>query len=316
MLAPVGSPGLDALIARAAGLSAPRAAVVYPMSAEALGAALQAHRTGCIEAVLYGPAARLAQLADAAQLSIAGIQVVDTADDARACASAAAHDAASGRVALLVKGSLHSDELLSAVVARDAGLRTGRRISHVFVFDVPAYHKLLAISDAVVNIAPDLATKRDIVDASVAALRAMGIERPKVACIAATESVNASVPATVDARALREMALNGQISHAQVDGPFGLDNAVCREAARIKGIDSDVAGDPDLLLVPDLNTGNALYKSLVYFGGSQCAGVVLGAAVPVVLTSRADSAYSRVASCALGAVLARGESGAAGARAV
>ena len=143
----------------------------------------------------------------------------------------------------------------------------------------------------------------------------MGIERPKVACIAATESVNAAVPATVDARALREMALSGKIAHAQVDGPFGLDNAICREAARIKGVDSDVAGDPDLLLVPDLNTGNALYKSLVYFGGSQCAGVVLGAAVPVVLTSRADSAYSRVASCALGAVLARGEAGAPGARA-
>ncbi len=296
---------LDALRARAIRGDPGRAGVVYPLSAESLRAAVDAHAGGCVSAVLYGPRESLLRLADANGIALDGLEIVDGPQDPVACARQAVADAAASRIGLLVKGSLHTDELLGAVVARDAGLRTSRRMSHVFVFDVPAYHKPLAISDAVVNIAPDLKAKRDIVENAIAALRGLGIERPKVAAVAATETVNPAVPATLDARALREMAERGGFEGAIVDGPFGFDNAISREAARIKGIDSPVAGDPDLILVPDLNTGNTLYKSLVYLAGAECAGVVLGAAVPVVLTSRADSVYSRTASCALASVLSR-----------
>ena len=209
-----------------------------------------------------------------------------------------------GAVAALMKGSLHTDELMSAVVARDTGLRGERRISHAFVFDLPRYHKLIALADCVVNIAPNLATKRDILGNAAALLqRALGIERPKVGIVAAVETVNPQIPATLDAQALVEMARQGAWPGAIVEGPFGFDNAFSAEAARVKKIESEVAGDADLLLVPDLNAGNMLYKSFVYVGGGDCAGLVLGARVPVVLTSRADSLAARLASVAL-AVLA------------
>jgi len=203
----------------------------------------------------------------------------------------------------LMKGSLHTDELMAAVVNKDTGLRGSSRISHAFVFDLPRYHKLLALADCVVNIAPDLKTKKDIVGNAVALLHKLGIAQPKVGIVAAVEVVNPSIPATLDAQALVEMALAGAWPGAIVEGPFGFDNAFSAEAARIKKIESKVAGDADLLLMPDLNAGNMLYKSFNYVGGGDCAGLVLGARVPIVLTSRADSLQSRMASVAL-AVLA------------
>ena len=204
-----------------------------------------------------------------------------------------------------MKGSLHTDELMSAIVSRRSGLRGDSRISHAFVFDLPRYPKLLALADCVVNIAPNLPTKHDILGNAVRLLQRIGIASPKVAIVAAVETVNPAIPATVDAQALVESAHNGAWPGAIVEGPFGFDNAVSADAARIKGIASKVAGDADLLLMPDLNAGNMLYKSFVYIGGGDCAGLVLGCRVPIVLTSRADSLQSRVASVAL-AVLAAG----------
>ncbi len=195
-----------------------------------------------------------------------------------------------------MKGSLHTDELMSAVVRRSSGLRTDRRISHAFVFDLPRYPKLLALADCVVNIAPDVRTKRDIVGNAVRLLQDLGIAHPKVAIVAAVETVNPAIPATMDAQALVALARDGEWPGAIVEGPFGFDNAISAEAARIKRIESTVSGDADLLLMPDLNAGNMLYKSFNYIGGGDCAGLVLGARVPIVLTSRADSMQSRMAS--------------------
>ena len=204
-----------------------------------------------------------------------------------------------GAVQALMKGSLHTDELMSAVVDREAGLRGSTRISHAFVFDLPRYHKLLALADCVVNIAPDLRTKQDILHNAIELLRALGVAAPQVGIVAAVETVNPSIPATLDAQALVEMAGQGRWGNAVVEGPFGFDNAISAEAARVKKIHSRVAGDADLLLMPDLNAGNMLYKSFNYIGGGDCAGLVLGARVPIVLTSRADSPASRTASVAL-----------------
>ena len=216
----------------------------------------------------------------------------------RACTLARSRD-----LRALMKGSLHTDELMAAVVNKEHGLRGSSRISHAFVFDLPRYHKLLALADCVVNIAPDLKTKKDILGNAVGLLHKLGIAQPKVGIVAAVEVVNPSIPATLDAQALVEMAHAGAWPGAIVEGPFGFDNAFSAEAARIKKIDSRVAGDADLLLMPDLNAGNMLYKSFNYVGGGDCAGLVLGAQVPIVLTSRADSLQSRMASVAL-AVLA------------
>ncbi|MGH8795975.1 MAG: bifunctional enoyl-CoA hydratase/phosphate acetyltransferase, partial [Caldimonas sp.] len=205
----------------------------------------------------------------------------------------------------LMKGSLHTDELMQAVVHKSSGLRGETRISHAFLFDLPRYPKLLALADCVVNIAPHLPAKRDILANAIALLQRLGIAEPKVGIVAAVETVNPAIPATVDAQALVEMSRNGAWPGAIVEGPLGFDNAISAEAARTKRIESRVAGDADLLLVPDLNAGNMLYKSFVYIGGGECAGLVLGAKVPIVLTSRADSLQARIASVAL-ATLATG----------
>ena len=199
----------------------------------------------------------------------------------------------------MMKGSLHTDELMGAAVASKGGLRGARRISHVFVIDVPGHPRPLLIADAVINILPDLAAKRDIVQNAVDFARAIGISLPRVAILSAVETVNPAIAGSADAPALIEMARAGGISGAIVDGPFAMDNAISAEAARIKGIHSEVAGQPDILLVPGLEAGNILYKALVYLARGECAGLVLGAKVPIVLTSRADSIESRVASCAL-----------------
>ena len=296
-------PRLTALIAAARALPPVLTAVVFAGDTMATDAALAAARLGIIDPVFYGSAvARDALMA--ARTSVA-FRWIDSGESPRAAAAAAVADAAAGRVALLMKGSLHTDELLGAVLARDSGVRGASRLTHTFVFDLPRYHKLLAVTDAVVNIAPDLQTKAQSITHAVELLAQLGVASPKVAVIAAVETVHAAINATVDARTLAEWGRAGRFGAAIVEGPLGFDNAISAEAAATKGIESSVAGDPDILLVPELNAGNMLYKSFIYIGGGECAGVVQGATVPIVLTSRADSRFSRVASCALARIALR-----------
>ena len=291
-------PRLTALIANARGAAPALTAIIYPIDATAVEAALVAARLGIIEPVFYGPASARAMLT-AAGASPLRFRWVDSGDCPREAARIAVADAAAGRVALLMKGSLHTDDLLGAVLARDSGLRGSGRLTHTFAFDLPRYHKLLAVTDAVVNIAPDLQTKAESLTHAIDLMRKMGVAAPKIAVLAAVETVHASIPATLDARTLAEWGASGRFGTVSVDGPFGFDNAISAKAAATKGIISAVAGDPDILLVPDLNCGNILYKSFVYIGGGECAGGVQGGRVLIVLTSRADSLFSRVASCAL-----------------
>jgi len=299
-------PRLQALMARAiaqAGNSPDALGLVYPCDALALDAARRIQDSGMARPLLIGPASLIAAAADAAQVDVRDFELIDSGSAAPDAALRACTLARSGDVRALMKGSLHTDELMAAVVNKDTGLRGSSRISHAFVFDLPRYHKLLALADCVVNIAPDLKTKKDIVGNAVALLHKLGIAQPKVGIVAALEVVNPSIPATLDAQALVDMARAGAWPGAIVEGPFGFDNAFSAEAARIKKIESQVAGDADLLVMPDLNAGNMLYKSFNYVGGGDCAGLVLGAQVPIVITSRADSLQSRRASVAL-AVLA------------
>ncbi len=299
-------PRLAGLVARARERShrlAPVVGLVYPGDALALGAAQQIADAGIARPLLIGPRETLLRAADAAGIDVRAFEIVDSGAAPADAALSATGLARQGVIGALMKGSLHTDELMSAVVHREHGLRGDTRISHAFLFDLPRYPKLIALADCVVNIAPDLKTKRDILGNGVRLLQALGIAQPKVGIVAAVETVNPAVPATLDAQALVEMARQGDWPGAIVEGPFGFDNAISAEAARIKKIESQVAGDADLLLMPDLNAGNMLYKSFNYIGGGDCAGLVLGARVPVVLTSRADSLRSRLASVAL-AVLA------------
>ena len=291
-------PRLTALIELARASPPAPTAIVYSADATVVEAALVAARLGIIEPVFYGPVGIQALLI-AAGASSTQIRWVDTGDFPREAARVAVADAAAGRVALLMKGSLHTDELLGAILARDSGLRGSGRLTHTFVFDLPRYHKLLAVTDAVVNIAPDLQTKTESLMHAIDLMRHVGVAAPKVAVLAAVETVQESIPATLDAQTLAQWGASGRFGNAIIAGPFGFDNAISKRAAATKGIVSAVAGDPDILLVPDLNAGNILYKSFVYIGGGECAGVVQGARVPVILTSRADSLFSRVASCAL-----------------
>jgi len=297
----------------------PTIGIVHPCDGAALQAAQAIDGAGIARPVLVGVRERIVRAAAAAGVDIARFEHVDVepssvADDSTpAAASADARKAAHAAVALardgvlgaLMKGSLHTDELMAAVVRRETGLRGAHRISHVFVFDAPRYPKLLALADCVVNIAPHLPAKRDILVNALELLRgALAIAVPKVGILAAVETVNPQIAATVDAAALVEEAGWGAFGAAIVEGPFGFDNAISAEAARMKGIVSRVSGDADLLLVPDLNAGNILYKSFIYVGGAECAGVVLGARVPIVLTSRSDSLTTRVASAALASLAA------------
>ena len=254
---------------------------------------------GIARPLLIGPADEIARAGEAAGVDVSAVEVVRTPEGPRAAAEHATAMARGGAVGALMKGSLHTDELMSSVIHKSTGLRGATRTSHTFLFDLPRYPKLLALADCVVNIAPHLPAKRDILTNAVDLLRKLGIEQPKVGIVAAVETVNPVIQATVDAQKLVEMARQGEWGNAVVEGPLGFDNAVSAEAARIKRIDSRVAGDADLLLMPDLNAGNMLYKSFIYIGGGECAGIVVGARVPIVLTSRADSLTSRVASVAL-----------------
>ncbi|MBC7710540.1 MAG: bifunctional enoyl-CoA hydratase/phosphate acetyltransferase [Rhizobacter sp.] len=294
-------PKLSALIERAKALPPLVTAVVYASDEVSLRAAIAAAGAGLIEPVFYGSEARIRVLAEQLHLSLPG-RIVDTGESAVEAARRAVKDAADNRVAALMKGSLHTDELMAAVVARDAGLRAETRITHTFVFDLPRYAKLIALTDAVINIAPDVRTKADAITNAVRLLIQLGVQAPKVAILAAVETVHERIPATIDAQALVALAVSGRFGSAMVEGPFGFDNAISATAAAAKGIVSAVAGCPDLLVVPDLNSGNMLYKSFVYVGGGECAGIVQGARVPIILTSRADSQFSRIASCALASI--------------
>ena len=296
-------PHLQALVQLAKARGPARVAVAYPCDASSLGAAVQAHQAGLITPILVGPSARIQAVADAEGLSLAGIELHDTLDNPRITAAKAAALCGEGKAAVLMKGSLHSDDLLGAAVSRDAGLRGSRRASHVFVMDVPGYGRPLLLTDCVVNIAPTLAEKRDIAQNAIDLARAIGIKLPHVAILSAVETVNLAMPSTLDAAALCKMAERGQITGGVLDGPLALDNAISAESARNKGILSAVAGRPDVLLMPGLESGNVAYKLLVYLAGAQCAGLVLGMRVPIVLTSRSDSVASRIASCALAVLM-------------
>jgi phosphotransacetylase len=283
-------------------------AVAHPCEESALLGALEAARLGLIVPILVGPAAKIAAVAKSAGADLAGVRIVD-APHSHASAERAVELVRKGEAELLMKGSLHTDELMGAVVSREGGLRTQRRISHVFVMDVPTYHKVLIVTDGAINIAPDLEAKVDIVQNAIDLAHSLGLERPKVAILAAVETVTSKMPATLDAAALCKMAERGQITGAVLDGPLAFDNAISRDAARTKGIHSEVAGDPDILLAPDLESGNILAKQLSFLANADSAGLVLGAKVPVILTSRADSVRSRIASCAVAMLAAHARRG-------
>ena len=288
----------DQLLNTARSLPKIKMGVIHPCSREALEGALDADRLGLIEAILIGPQARIRSLASECKFDLTGFTIVD-APHSHAAANKAVEMARAGEVDALMKGSLHSDELLGAVVNPQTGLRTDRRVSHVFVLDVPRYPKPLLITDAAINVAPDFDAKVDIVQNAIDLAHALGIERPKVAVLSAVETVTPKLSSSMDAAALSKMADRGQITGGIVDGPLAFDNAVSLAAAKTKGIKSEVAGDADILVVPNLESGNMLAKQLEYLGGAQAAGIVMGARVPIVLTSRADSAHSRIASCAI-----------------
>jgi phosphate acetyltransferase len=292
----------ERLLERCRGLDPIPTAVAWPCEETALAGAIDSARDGLITPILVGPAATIAEVARAKGIKLGDVEIVDVGDS-RAAASKAVALVREGKAELLMKGSLHSDEILGAVVSKDGGLRTGRRLSHVFLMDVPTYHKVLIVTDAAINIAPTLEDKVDICQNAIDLARSFGVERPKVAILAAVETVNSRMPATLDAAALCKMAERGQIKGGLLDGPLAFDNAISRDAARIKGITSEVAGDPDILLAPDLEAGNMMAKQLSFLANADSAGMVLGARVPVILTSRADSLRSRIASCAV-AVLA------------
>ena len=296
----------ERLLERCKTLAAIPTAVAHPCEESALTGAVEAAQAGLIEPILVGPAARIEETARSANIDLGKLEIVDAAHSMES-AKKAVDMVKQGRAEVLMKGSLHSDELLSAIVSRDGGLRTGRRISHVFVMDVPTYHKVLIVTDAAINIAPTLEDKVDICQNAidlVTSLRQDKSEKPKVAILAAVETVTSKMPATIDAAALCKMAERGQIKGGILDGPLAFDNAISRQAADTKGIKSAVAGDPDILLVPDLEAGNILAKQLSFLANADSAGLVLGAKVPVVLTSRADNVRSRIASCAVAALVA------------
>jgi phosphotransacetylase len=292
------------LIARATAKPPVRTGVVWPCDEVSLGGTLQAYKDKLIMPILVGSEAKIRGLAEAMQLDLESIAIVDVSDS-RTAAVRGVELARKAEVQMLMKGSLHTDELMSAVVSREGGMRTGRRISHVFALDVPAYHKTLFVTDAAINIQPDLETKIDILQNAIDMMVTLGITMPKVAILSAVEAVNPAIPSTLDAAALCKMVDRGQITGAIVDGPLAFDNAISSDAARIKKIKTVVAGDVDLMMVPNLEAGNILFKELQYLAGALAAGVVVGAKVPIVLTSRADGELARMASCALGVLLAK-----------
>jgi phosphotransacetylase len=292
------------MLARAAGGPAVVVAVAHPCDAASLGAAIEAAEAGLITPILVGPEAKIRAAAAAAALDIARFRLVD-APHSHGSAMTAVALIRAGEADMLMKGSLHTDELMHAVVASETGLRTARRLSHVYLMDVPAYPRPLLVTDAAINIAPTLEDKVDIVQNAIDLAHIMGIALPRVAILSAVETINPAIRSTLDAAALCKMADRGQITGALLDGPLAFDNAISPAAAFEKGIVSDVAGRADILLVPDLEAGNMLAKQLSFLAGADAAGVVVGARVPIILTSRADSERTRIASCAVAVLMAR-----------
>jgi phosphotransacetylase len=293
----------EKLLQRCAGLKPVPTAVAHPCEETALAGAVEAGQKGLITPILVGPAGRIESIARSAGIELGQAQIVD-APHSHGSASKAVELVREGRAELLMKGSLHTDELLAEVVAKETGLRTGRRISHVFILDVPTYHKLLIVTDAAINISPNLEDKADICQNAIDLAESLGLKNPRVAILAAVETVTSKMPSTIDAAALCKMSERGQIKGGLLDGPLAFDNAISKQAAETKGIHSAVAGDPDILLVPDLEAGNMLAKQLTFLAQADSAGLVLGARVPIILTSRADSVRSRIASCAVGMLVA------------
>jgi phosphate acetyltransferase len=293
----------ERLVALAKALGPTPTAVAHPCDQSSLEGAVEAARMGLIRPTLVGPAAKIRAVAAECGIDLAGIEIVD-APHSHAAAAKAVELVRAGKAEALMKGSLHTDELMAAVVARDTGLRTERRISHCFVMDVPNHPEALIISDAAVNIAPTLEEKLDIVQNAIDLAHALRAPDVRVAILSAMETVNPKVLSTIEAAALCKMADRGQITGALLDGPLALDNAINPEAAAIKKIKSPVAGRANVLIVPDLEAGNMLAKSLTFLAGADAAGIVLGARVPIILTSRADSLITRLASCAVASLVA------------
>lgn len=278
-------------------------AVTHPCDETSLRGALEAAEAGLIIPILVGPKSKIAAVAASINADLSGYEIVDV-PHSHAAAEKAVELVRLGKAELLMKGSLHSDELLSAVTKRDTGLRTSRRISHVFIMDVPTHRQTLFITDAAVNIAPDLMAKRDIIQNAIDLYTALDLGTPKVAILSAVETVNPDIPSTIDAAALCKMADRGQITGGDLDGPLAFDNAISEEAARVKGIKSSVAGQAQILVVPNLEAGNMLAKNLSFLSNADAAGIVLGARAPIILTSRADNVRTRMASCAVAMLLA------------
>lgn len=304
----IGTGKYERLLERCLSLEPVPTAVAHPCEASALSGAVEAAQKKLISPLLVGPADKIAETAKSANIDLGNLEIID-APHSHAAAAKAVALVREGRAEVLMKGSLHTDELMSAIVSREGGLRTGRRISHAFIMDVPTYHKVLIITDAAINIAPALDDKVDICQNAIDLAISLGREKPKVAILAAVETVTSKMPATIDAAALCKMADRGQITGGILDGPLAFDNAISKEAAETKGIVSEVAGDPDILLAPDLEAGNILAKQLSFLANADSAGMVLGARVPVILTSRADSVRSRIASCAVANLVAHARRG-------
>ncbi len=294
----------ERLVALCKNLPPARTAVAHPCDESSLRGAVEAAAMGILDPILVGPRARIEAVATQHGLDIHRFEIVDT-PHSHASAAAAVRLAGEGRADMLMKGSLHTEELMGAAVHKEAGLRTGRRISHCFVMDVPAIDRPLIITDAAINIFPTLEDKTDIILNAIDLANALGLGTPRVAILSAMETVNPKVPSTMEAAALCKMADRGQITGGVLDGPLALDNAISPAAARIKHIESPVAGQADILVVPDLEAGNLLAKSLTFMADADAAGIVLGARVPIILTSRADSVMTRLASCAVASLVAQ-----------
>ena len=302
-LAPVAHDKYQRLIKAAQTEATIKVAIVHPCDDVSLQGAVEAARLHLIEPILVGPEERILRAAELAGLDISAMEIV-TSKHSNKSAAKAVELVTAGRVEALMKGSLHTDELMGAVVLRQTGIRTARRLSHCFIMDVPTHPNALIITDAAVNIAPTLDDKVDIVQNAIDLANAMGVSEVRVAILSAMETVNAKVPSTIEAAALCKMADRGQITGAVLDGPLALDNAISPAAVAIKNISSPVAGRANVLVVPDLEAGNMLAKSLSFLAGADAAGIVLGARVPIILTSRADSLLTRLASCAVAVMVA------------
>ncbi len=288
----------------AKGLRSLKTVVVHPVDENSLMGVVEAQKDNLIDPILVGPTEKIAACSEKLGLNLSAYEIVDTKHSHEAAERAVAL-IKQGKAEAIMKGKIHTEELLLPILNKETGLRTARRLSHVFVLDVPNYHKPLFLTDAAINIRPDLAAKKDIVQNAIDLFRAVTNKIPKVAILSATEMVNQKIPSTLDATALCKMAERGQIVGAMIDGPLAMDNAISKEAAQAKGIVSHVAGDADILVVPDVESGNILYKQMRYLSGINGAGIALGAQVPVILTSRASGAQTRKASSALALIYAR-----------